>query len=93
MEKYVQGILAGDKRSTAKIISLVENDGPEKKRVLSQLYPHTGKAYIIGVTGSPGAGKSSLTDCLTKQIRKQGLTVGIIAVDPSSPFTGEEDID
>ncbi len=88
MEKYVQGILAGDKRSTAKIISLVENDGPEKKRVLSQLYPHTGKAYIIGVTGSPGAGKSSLTDCLTKQIRKQGLTVGIIAVDPSSPFTG-----
>lgn len=88
MEKYVQGVLAGDKRSAAKIITLVENDGPEKKKVLSQLHPHTGKAYIIGVTGSPGAGKSSLTDSLTKEIRKQGLTVGIVAVDPSSPFTG-----
>lgn len=88
MEKYVQGVLAGDKRSAAKIISLVENNGPEKQKVLSQLHPHTGKAYIIGVTGSPGAGKSSLTDCLTKELRKKGLTVGIIAVDPSSPFTG-----
>ncbi|MFZ3171476.1 MAG: methylmalonyl Co-A mutase-associated GTPase MeaB [Carboxydocellales bacterium] len=88
MEKYVQGALAGDKRSAAKLISLVENDGPEKQKVLSQLHPHTGNAYIIGVTGSPGAGKSSLTDCLTKEIRKLGLTVGIIAVDPSSPFSG-----
>lgn len=88
MDKYVQGVLSGDKRSAAKIISLVEDDGPEKKAVLSQLYPHTGKAYIIGVTGSPGAGKSSLTDCLTRELRKAKQTVGIIAVDPSSPFTG-----
>ncbi len=88
MERFVQGVLSGDKRSAAKIISLVENNGPEKKKVLTQLYPHTGKAYLIGVTGSPGAGKSSITDCLTKEIRKENLSVGIIAIDPSSPFTG-----
>lgn len=88
MQRYVEGVLAGDKRSAAKLISLVENNGLEKKQVLSQIYPHTGKAYVIGVTGSPGAGKSSLTDCIIKEIRKKNLTVGVIAVDPSSPFSG-----
>ena len=70
------------------MITLVENDQPAAKEALKELYPHTGNAYIIGVTGPPGAGKSSLVDKLTQYYRDEGKTVGIIAVDPSSPFTG-----
>lgn len=88
MHILVENLLKGDRRSAARLISLVENDDQEKNLVLSELYEHTGKAYVIGLTGSPGAGKSSLTDKLTEEIRKQGLTVAIIAVDPTSPFTG-----
>lgn len=88
MIEYVDKLLQGDRRSAAKIITLIENDGAEKQEVISRIYPHTGKAYVLGITGSPGAGKSSLVDEITKQIRAENLKAGIIAVDPTSPFSG-----
>ena len=78
----------GDKRSTSRLISAVERGGQEAQAVLAKLWPHTGKAKIVGVTGPPGAGKSTMTDKLAKHWRAQGLKVGIVAVDPTSPFTG-----
>lgn len=78
----------GNRRALAKIISIVEDEREEKRQVLRRLYQQVGRAYVVGITGAPGAGKSSLVDKLTGEIRKQGLTVGIIAVDPTSPFTG-----
>lgn len=78
----------GDKRSTSRLISAVERGGQEAQAVLAKLWPHTGKAKIVGVTGPPGAGKSTMTDKLAKHWRSQGLKVGIVAVDPTSPFTG-----
>jgi LAO/AO transport system kinase len=85
---YVREILEGSARATARLISWLEDEDERAYPVMEQLYSHTGRAYVIGITGSPGAGKSTLTDKLTHTIRKRGLTVGIIAVDPSSPFTG-----
>jgi LAO/AO transport system kinase len=84
----VERIRAGDIRALARAISLVENDAPEASEVLSSCFPHTGNALRIGVTGSPGAGKSTLVDRLARAWRVAGSTVGIVAVDPSSPFTG-----
>jgi LAO/AO transport system kinase len=86
--ELVDRLLAGDKRACARLITLVENEAPESKQALKQVYPYTGNAHVVGVTGPPGAGKSSLVDKLTKYYREQKKTVGIIAVDPSSPFTG-----
>ncbi|MFX4260667.1 methylmalonyl Co-A mutase-associated GTPase MeaB [Pelotomaculum propionicicum] len=83
-----QGFWAGEHRMLARVISLVEDDMPNKEEVLRELYPHTGRAYILGITGSPGAGKSSLVDSIMREIRKRNQTVGVIAVDPSSPFSG-----
>jgi len=80
--------LAGDMRAIARIISLIENGDPIADAVMRCIYPLTGKAMVIGITGSPGAGKSTLTDKLIESFRKKGKTVGIIAVDPSSPFSG-----
>jgi LAO/AO transport system kinase len=80
--------LAGDMRAIARIISLIENGDPIADAVMRRIYPLTGKAMVIGITGSPGAGKSTLTDKLIESFRKKGKTVGIIAVDPSSPFSG-----
>lgn len=88
MHELVEGVLKGQKRSAAKIMTKIENEEPIKKQLLSELFPHTGKAYVIGITGSPGAGKSSLCDALTKEISSKGLQIGIVAVDPSSPFSG-----
>ncbi|HEY2323232.1 MAG TPA: methylmalonyl Co-A mutase-associated GTPase MeaB [Thermoanaerobaculia bacterium] len=82
------GVLAGRYRALAKAISLVERDDPEAERLLAELYPSTGGARIIGITGSPGAGKSTLVASMAKHYRAQGKRVGIIAVDPTSPFTG-----
>lgn len=88
MDKIIEGILSGKIRFIAKAISMVENNHEQKNELMAQIFPRTGKALVLGITGSPGAGKSSLTDALTKTIRKKGYKVGIIAVDPSSPFSG-----
>jgi LAO/AO transport system kinase len=82
------GVLAGDPRAVARGISLVENDTVAGAQLIGRLYPHTGKAYTVGVTGAPGVGKSTIVDRLTTVVRRAGLTVGVIAVDPTSPFTG-----
>lgn len=88
MEELLSRFQAGEHRALARAISLVENEMPEKDELLRRLYPSTGRGYILGVTGSPGAGKSSLVDRLVGALRKRNETVGVIAVDPTSPFTG-----
>jgi LAO/AO transport system kinase len=84
----VDKVLAGDFRAIARLITLVENGAPEAIEPLRRLYPHTGRCLSIGITGAPGAGKSTLVDRLANLYRAQEKKVGIIAVDPSSPFTG-----
>jgi len=86
--KLVEEMLGGDTSSLARLISLVEEGSKEVPELMKLIHPYTGKAYRIGVTGPPGAGKSTLVDKLTALIRCQGAQVGIIAVDPTSPFTG-----
>ncbi len=86
--EIVERLLAGDRRAAARLISLIENDTSQAPRLLAALYPHTGRAHIVGVTGYPGTGKSTLVGELTKRIRAWGEKVGIVAVDPTSPFSG-----
>jgi len=88
LEDLARNILSGDKRAIAKAISLVENEDKKSISLLKKLYSHTGNAYRIGITGPPGAGKSTITNCLIKLLFDKGLKVGVIAVDPTSPFTG-----
>lgn len=78
----------GERRALSRLVSLVENGGDSAREALSLVWPHTGGARILGITGPPGSGKSTLTNALVKHLRLQGHTVGVIAVDPSSPFTG-----
>jgi LAO/AO transport system kinase len=87
-QTLVEGVLAGKRRALSRLITQVENETPQAAAALSALYPHTGYAYTLGITGAPGTGKSSLVNTLTKYLREQGKTVGIIAVDPTSPFSG-----
>jgi LAO/AO transport system kinase len=84
----VDNLRSGDPRALARAISIVENRTPGWLELLKALFPHTGKARIVGLTGAPGAGKSTLVDQLAKYYRKENQTVGIIAVDPTSPYTG-----
>ncbi|NMA86790.1 MAG: methylmalonyl Co-A mutase-associated GTPase MeaB [Tissierellia bacterium] len=81
-------LLKGDKRACARMITMLENNDEEAVEIIKRLYKHTGGAYVIGITGPPGSGKSTLTDRLTKEILKMDKKVGIIAIDPTSPFTG-----
>jgi LAO/AO transport system kinase len=87
-KEYIDGITSGNKRAISRAISLVENEAKDKTGLLQAIYSYTGNAYRIGITGPPGAGKSTITDCLIKSLTKKGFKIGVIAVDPTSPFTG-----
>ena len=88
MDRLLQDLLKGDTRALSRVITRVENRSADSLDILRQLFRHTGKSQIIGVTGSPGSGKSTLVDRVAAEFRKKNNAVGIIAVDPSSPFTG-----
>lgn len=88
MTTPVERALAGDVRALARLISMAEDRETGIDALMKELYPHTGRAWTIGVTGSPGAGKSTLTDKLIDYFRSQGAKVGVLAIDPSSPYTG-----
>ena len=93
LPEIVEGVLAGQVRAIARAISQIENDGPRAQGLLAALHPHTGRAHIVGVTGPPGSGKSSLVNALALHFRhacgeQRPMTAGIIAIDPTSPFSG-----
>ena len=88
MVQAAQRLLEGDRRSLSRLISILERGDPQAADIMKAIDAHTGKAYTIGITGPPGAGKSTVVDQLTKLLRQQGLQVGIIGVDPTSPFSG-----
>lgn len=87
-EETARGILEGKRRSIARAITTIENNDPKAHELIAKIYPHTGKAHIIGLTGAGGAGKSTLIEKIVKEYRRMGKTVGVVAVDPTSPFTG-----
>ncbi|HET6404963.1 MAG TPA: methylmalonyl Co-A mutase-associated GTPase MeaB [Candidatus Thermoplasmatota archaeon] len=86
--ELAERVLAGDRRAIGRAITLVESRGPDAPRLMASLYPRTGRAHTLGITGPPGSGKSTLVDRLIETYRKAGKTVGVVAVDPTSPFTG-----
>lgn len=88
MQNIVERLLSGDRRALARMVTLIESEAPVARRYLAALHQHTGRAHIIGVTGAPGAGKSTLVTHLVRELRKRERKVGVVAVDPSSPFTG-----
>src|SRR5438128_655564 len=81
-------VLNGDVRALARAATLVENRNHESESLVRELFPHTGRALVVGITGAPGSGKSTLVDQLAHLLRKEGQQVGVIAVDPTSPYTG-----
>jgi|HubBroStandDraft_6_1064221.scaffolds.fasta_scaffold199310_2 LAO/AO transport system kinase len=88
LQKMIESVRSGDARALSRAISTVENRAPGWSDLLKALFPHSGKARVIGMTGAPGAGKSTLVDQLARHYRKEDRTVGIVAVDPTSPYTG-----
>jgi len=88
VDSISEDVLAGSRRALARAITIVEDGGPEATHLVRKLFPYSGKAHLIGITGSPGVGKSTLVDALIAQIRQDNLRVGVLAVDPTSPFTG-----
>jgi len=86
--ELVQRMLQGDQRALARLMTLVESRGPERRRIMSEVYPHARRTRVLGITGPPGAGKSTLADRLVSRFRGRGLRVGVLAIDPSSPFSG-----
>ena len=88
MQSWVNDIRGGNPRALARAITAVENRDPSAHQLLKSLFPFSGNARVVGVTGSPGAGKSTLVDALAREYRRQGKTIGIVAVDPTSPFSG-----
>jgi len=88
MDQIATQLLEGNKRALARAISVVEDGGPDASYLVKNLFSHSGSAHLIGITGSPGVGKSTLVDALIARIRESGLKVGVLAIDPSSPFTG-----
>ena len=88
MTPLSERVLAGERRAVARALTGIENAHPDAPALLRALFPHTGKAWVVGITGAPGTGKSSLVAALAKAFRTQGQTVAIVAVDPTSPFTG-----
>lgn len=88
MENIVQRLLSGDRRALARMVTLIENEIPAARRYLAELHQYAGKAHIVGVTGAPGAGKSTLVTHLVRELRRREKKVGVVAVDPTSPFSG-----
>src|SRR5690349_7759524 len=88
MQSWIEQIREGNPRALARAITAVENRDERAHELLKGLFEHSGTARVLGVTGSPGAGKSTLVDALARVFRKQGKTIGIVAVDPTSPFSG-----
>jgi LAO/AO transport system kinase len=88
MDDLITGVLAGNRRMIARMLTAVENESEGTAEALAALFPHTGRAIVLGVTGAPGTGKSTLVNVLAKAYRANGKTVGIVAVDPTSPFSG-----
>ncbi len=86
--EIVDRVRRGEKRMLGRLMTLVENGAPEAREIMRKLHAHTGRAHLVGITGSPGVGKSTLVDRLTTAYRASGRTVGVVAVDPTSPFTG-----
>jgi LAO/AO transport system kinase len=86
--ELVEGMLAGQELSLARLVTLVERESPEVPQIMKLIYPHLGRCFCLGITGPPGGGKSTLVDRLTSLMRSKGYTVGIVAADPTSPFSG-----
>jgi LAO/AO transport system kinase len=88
LQDIVERLLSGDRRALARMVTLIENESPQARRYLAELHQHAGHAHIIGVTGAPGAGKSTLVTHMVRELRRRDRKVGVVAVDPTSPFTG-----